>query len=338
MKKTLLLSAVLSATFLSAGAQVFTNAGMETWHNFTVTGLALETPDTWHGTDSLIAAMAPLAGLAGISITPVKQLYKSDAIKHTGNSAAEVRSGFIGAQGGNIPGVLVNAKVSVDLLGLLGSGALEDPSAILEFLSYSEATAVDGVVDNVKAWVRMGDASMDDGTITVFTVKTVAGSSGDSTVFVGTGSLTVPKETTEFTEVTVPVTAVTGDIPQRLIVVFASSDVSGDSVHVGNSMYVDDASFTYSQTSIRQPIMSENKLLVYPNPANGQLYFNLDAGERAADYELSVADVTGRTVLQEKLQQQINEKNVADWVKGSYFYTLTNNRTGKTEKGKFVVR
>lgn len=340
MKKTLLLGTVLSAMCISAGAQVFTNAGMETWHNYTATGssLQLEAPDTWSGTDSLIAAMAPLAGILGIQITPVKHLYKSTGIKHSGETAAEVRSGFIGAAGGNMPGVLVNAQLSVDLVGLIASGSLEDPSAVLNYLSYSNATPITGQVEKVNAWVRMGDASLDDGTVSVFAVKTVAGSNGDSTVFVGTGSITVPAATTTFTEITVPVTYISNEVPERLIVAFSSSDISGDSVHAGNKMYVDDASYTYSSTAIRQPLMSENKMLVYPNPAEGLVYFNLDANERAGDYRLSVSDISGRVVWQEALQQQINAHNVSDWMRGTYFYVLSNTRTGKTEKGKFVVK
>jgi hypothetical protein len=335
--KKILLFALATATVFSAGAQTFNNAGFENWHSFTVIPLQLEAPNTWHGTDSLLAAIAPLASLGGIQIDPQKQLFKSSTA-HSGSFSAEVRSANIGETGGNVPGVFSNAKIGVDIMGLLGSGAINDPSQILQYLSYSEATPVSGQVGSVTAWVKLDDTNQDEAMISVFAVKTVQGSTGDSTAIVGIGTHNVVPGVNQFTEVTVPVVYATNEQPEKLIVAFLSSDYAADSVHEGNAFFVDDVSFTYSSTSIRQPLLSEQQLLVYPNPSTGQVYFNLNATARPEEYSLTIADVTGRIVYTEQLHQQVNNKDMSDWGKGHYFYTLTHTKSGLSEKGKFVLR
>ena len=77
--------------------------------------------------------------------------------------------------------------------------------------------------------------------------------------------------------------------------------------------------------------------MIYPNPAKNIIYFNLNTFQKADDYTLIVTDVSGRTILTENLKQQVNEKNVSGWAKGSYFYTLTNVKNGKQLNGKFSV-
>lgn len=210
MNKKLLLTAML-ATGLSglAQAQSFTNAGFETWHNYSVnTGIfppnpiALVAPTGgWSGTDSLVAGVAPFAAIGGINITPQQQLFQSN-VAHSGTSSAEVKSAFIGDDIGNVPGILVNAKINIDLQAAI-AGSPED---ILNYVSYDGGTAVNAQVDTVKAWISLDStASMDEGLITATTVRTVTGSSNqDSTVVVGIGTMIVNRGNAAFREFAIP--------------------------------------------------------------------------------------------------------------------------------------
>jgi hypothetical protein len=342
MKKQLLFGALLASSLFAATSshgQAFLNPGFETWHNLTVNTLALETPDNWHGTDSLIAAIAPLATSAGYPITAAKQLSKSSS-SHSGQFSAEIHSKNIGAAVGNIPGVLSNAKIGIDLFGLITGGNLNDPAAILQYLSYTEATPVTQRVDSVTAWVQLDNTNLDSALVTIFAVKTVPGSAGDSTAVIGTNNFIIYPVVNQFTRIAVPVLYQNStDVPERLIVVFASSNPIADTVHDSNHLLVDDVAFSYVSggTSIRQPLLSEQLAYVYPNPATDKVYFNLNAQERAEDYTLTISDISGRVILQEKLKQQVNDKNVKNWVKGTYFYSINNTRNGRSGQGKFIV-
>ncbi len=342
MKKKLLFSAlVVSALFTAHGiyAQSFPNAGLESWHTLTSGTLSLEAPNNWHGTDSLIAAIAPVAAVAGYPISPAKQLYKSSD-RHSGEFAAEIQTKFAGNTVGNIPGVLSNANIAIDFMGLITGGNLSDPAAILQYLSYSEATPVNNIVDTVSAWVKLESANLDTAMITVMAVKKVpASGGGDSTAVVGAGEYLVVPGTNAYTRVAVPVLYMGSDVPQELIVVFTSSNPLADTTHAGNKLLVDDVAFSYKSngTSIQQPLLGEQIALVYPNPAKGTVYFNLNPQERAEEYQLTVTDISGRVVLHEQLKTAVNAKNVKNWAKGAYFYNLGNTRNGRAAKGKFVV-
>jgi hypothetical protein len=343
MKRKLLITALIAGIFGTAHAQTFTNASFETWHNYSVnTGLfppnpiALSAPTGWSGVDSLIAGVTPLASLGGIVIAPQQQLFQSN-LAHSGTSSAEVKSAFIGNDVGNVPGIFANAKINIDLAAAIAG----DPADILNFVSYDGGTVINAQVDTVKAWISLDSTtSMDEGFITATTVKIVPGSSGDSTVVVGMGTMIVTRGSADFREFTIPLTYVDNTVPEKLIVTFMSSNFAADTVHEGNSMKVDDVSYSYkpgSGVGIHQPLFSESKILVYPNPGKNQIYFNLDATVKPSDYSLSIFDINGRIISKELLNNTVNPKDVSGWAKGSYFYTLANDKNNTKEQGKFIV-
>jgi len=338
MKKTLLLTTALSvALFTAAQAQTMTNASFETWHNVSPSSLALTAPDGWYGADSLVAGIAPLASvLANIDITAQKQLYKS-TVAHSGSFSAEVKSAFLGDDVGNAPGIFANAQIGINLLGALGG----TPEDILNYVSYTGGTSVTAQVDTVKAWVQLDSAvSMDNAMISVSAVKNVqASGGGDSTAIIGSGMYVVQRGNDSWVQVAVPVLYADAQVPEKLIVVFLSSDFNADTIHAGNGLKVDDVSYTYKSggTSIVQPLMSENRMLVYPVPARNEVYFNLRADVKPGDFDLSVYDINGRLISAETLKQAVNTKDVSAWTKGNYIYRLTDRKSHQAEHGKFIV-
>lgn len=333
------MAALITSFAASTQAQTFANASFETWHTYTSGSGSLNAPDGWYGVDSLLYGMAPLASLAGFTISPAKQLFQS-TVAHTGTYSAEVKSVFVGDTLGNIPGIFSNAQVNINFTGFILGGA--DPSTILQYIAYTGGTAVTAQVDTVKAWVQLDSAtSKDTAIVTATTIKTVAGSSGDSTVVVGLGTYAIVPGSSSFVQIAIPLTyADATTIPEKLIVAFVSSNYQADTIHSGNDLKVDDVSYSYktnSGTSIVQPLLSENKLLVYPNPTKNQIYFNLNASVKPADFNLSVYDINGRLISTEQLKQAINSKNVSNWSKGTYYYQLNNGKNGQSENGQFIV-
>jgi hypothetical protein len=349
MKKTLLLTAVLAGTLASAQAQTFSNSGFETWHNFTVTtgfpvgSVTLEAPTTWAGTDSLIAGLTLPALFLGIEIDPVTQLIKTgDA--HGGSFAAEIRTENLGDSLGNVPGALINAKISLDLASI---GSNPDFSTLLSLFTFTGGTpALGRKVDNVKAWVKAASTNMDQASITVNALqKAKTSTNADTLILIGSGvGLVGANPNNDYVETTVNVTYLNAanTATDTLIVIFSSSAVAGSGTDFseGNSMKVDDVTMTTSQgssLSIQQPLFVDDIALVYPNPTKDRIYFNLNTFQNAENYRLTITDAAGRVVLTENLKQQVNEKNVSRWAKGSYFYTLINSKNGKHLNGKFSV-
>jgi len=339
MKKTLLMAACLTAAALSSQAQTFTNAGFEAWAG--PSGLLqLEHPDGWTGSDATINELGPLLFLVGI--TPKKQLSKSTEA-HSGSFAAQVTTKFLGDTVGNVPGLLLNARISIDL-GAIGGNP--DLSNFLNYVKYTGGTPVLGKkVENVKAWVRLDGSNQDQASMIVFAMKKAKTAGGqDTMVAIGNAAIVIsPNAANSYVEATANVTytdpAVTAT--DTLIVAFSSSAIINENTvrTDGNTLLVDDVSMTTSDVlAIRQPVFRGDVVLVYPNPASRSIYFNLNTAERAEDYTLTICDVAGRTVHQQRLKQLVNEQSLNGWAKGSYFYTLHNTRSQQSVKGQFAVQ
>lgn len=337
MKKKLLVAAAALTLGTASNAQSFLNPGFESWHNYNVSyslippaSLALEVPDGWHGLDSLITSVTMLAGALNISIEPQKQVFKSSDA-HEGSAAVELRTANLGNVVGTAPGVLTNAKISIDFLA-----AAADPDNILDHLTYSGGTEVDRRVDTVTAWIKLASNNTDNAVISIQAVNY----SGDTMFSIGGGSLVIEPVHDEYVRVAIPLTYSEGETPEVIFVSFFSSDTDEEVMHAGNTLLVDDVAFSYAgdDVSIHQLVMSEHNILVYPNPASAMINFNLKAGAKAQDFHLTITDIAGRVISSEQMQQLINTRSVADWAAGTYFYNLTNQKTGKSEQGKFIVK
>jgi hypothetical protein len=87
-------------------------------------------------------------------------------------------------------------------------------------------------------------------------------------------------------------------------------------------------------------IANSNKLntniVVFPNPSNGIININMPLLSKG-DWKISITDVYGKIVQQKQLQNgTINQQfNIA--IKGMYFITITDTKTGKQEVSKFVI-
>lgn len=325
-------SLILGAT--SSQAQtVMADSDMESWHSITVftsPTLGLTAPKAWHCIDSLIAGIAPLAGIAGVTLTPKKMLYKStDA--HTGSFAAEVRTKKISdTLMGTVGGVLSNSEIGINIAGALGGD-------ILSAISYNGGTPITGNnVTKVNAWVKTDSANTENSSITAMAIR----DSADVAIVVAQGFLSVPKTTTEYTNLEVELqTLLPGQNPDRLVVLFSSSDMTAmSSPTVDNSMKVDGVTYTTTPTGIAKPIFEATNLFVFPNPAKGIINFELNANEKAEIHTLTIMDLSGRIISTEKLNEQVTVKDIASYASGAYFYNLTNVKTHKMETGKFIVK
>ena len=78
--------------------------------------------------------------------------------------------------------------------------------------------------------------------------------------------------------------------------------------------------------------ITQNEILVYPNPAKD--YLNFDMG-LYRDFQLSVYNQLGQILLQKNFTTGNITINIRDFTTGIYFYKLL-TKNGKVISGKFV--
>lgn len=341
-----LLTALAGATLLSSGASfaqstnlTIVNSSFETWHTysvFTPLPLSLTVPNSWSASDSMVASFAPLAGLGGITISPKKQVYKSSE-SHSGQAAVQLFSKNLGDVGVQ-PAALSNGKIDIDFMTLLGSGNF-DPSQIFNYIQFKGGESVNGQVSSVSAWMKNGDsAHTNNYGFMALALKQI---NADSFIIVGQGVQSVAPTLSQYSEVSVDISYPDPNAtPDKLVVVFTSSDISDTLTPVAdnNSVIVDDVTYTMANTGIKIPLMSDNQMLVYPVPATNKVYFNLKSGLQPSNYSLRISNLEGRVLSEEKLNSQVNSEDVSHWSKGIYFYQLTNLKASQQQTGKFIVK
>ncbi|MFT4061863.1 MAG: T9SS type A sorting domain-containing protein [Edaphocola sp.] len=339
MKNSLLLLVFLACT-LTTQAQTFTNEGFETWSTYNAL-LSLERPGNWYGTDQL--TYENILVLAAMGATPQKQLAKSTSA-HNGTYAAQLKTVNLGDSLGNVPCVMVNAKMTLNLTTLLLNPSLDDLTGVMTF---SGGTPVLGSkVDTVSAWVKLTSDNLDSASVTISALQKVTLASGTDTLIpIGAGAAIIPNNVSdEYWQLSVPVIYATASntATDTLIVGFVSSAVTGggSTGHEGNTLYVDDVTMVTSSgssLSVRQPLTAGQSMLVYPNPAGKNVYFNLHTALNPKDYTLSIFDINGKLISSQKMTNHINHEDVGAWPKGIYLYQLSSDGGQTASRGKFVV-
>lgn len=342
--KLKILSALALATafsFSSASAQSNTppNAGFETWTNYSVgmlNPIQLTIPNNWHGSDSMVAGFAGLASFAGIQIDPVQQIFETtDA--HSGNSAAQIFSKSIGDSIGVQPAALTNAIIDVDFLGLVQGGNF-DPSDLFDFVQFKGGEAVNQKVSSASAFLKIGDSSATNkfGFLALALKK-----QGDTFVIVGRGQEPIDPaslSSSNYTEVTVTLNYDDpNSVPDHLAIVFMSHDLGEMNVMPNNSLKIDDVSYTLGGTGIKIPVMTEDAMLVYPNPASNQIHFNLKSSVSPQDFTLRIVSADGRLIEETRLNKQTNVRDFSNLSRGNYFYQLINDQTKQQQSGQFSL-
>ncbi|HET8572606.1 MAG TPA: T9SS type A sorting domain-containing protein [Edaphocola sp.] len=352
MKSQKLRLALIAATLLSSGASygqqgsgIIQNGGLESWHNYTVSTNPLSPAhltiaDGWQGSDSMVAAFAPLAALANITINARQQVFQTtDA--HGGQSAAQLFSLNLGDSLGVQPGALTNGQISVDIASLMQGGGNLDPAHFFDLLTFKGGEPISGQVDSVSAWIKNGDSTTSaNGAEFGFSAFALKQITPDSFAIVGEGAVSIVPDLTQYTRVSLHMSYTNANAqPDRLVVIFTSNNpLNAAPAPEYNSMKVDDVSYTMSTTGIQLPLMTDDAAMVYPNPAANKIYFNLKSGQQAENFDLRLTDLAGHVISRERLHHQVNGIDVSQYARGIYFYQLTNTKTAQQQRGKLILK
>ena len=89
-------------------------------------------------------------------------------------------------------------------------------------------------------------------------------------------------------------------------------------------------------TAIQNETPNDNSVLVYPNPASGEIHF--DQSESATTgSEIKIYDAFGKLIPIKAIAQQKNTLSIDRLADGIYFYILSHSN-GASERGKFIVQ
>ncbi len=326
MKKFYLSLLSLISVF-TAGAQSFSNPGMETWHinvAGSFTPQIVTAPNSWSGMDSTIIALGQyFSHMLSLGIADSAwqtQLYKdSGANAHGGMYAAKIVTKNQDTLG-VFPGILTNAVVHIPIT-ISGPGTPY----------FTGGTAVrDSLIDTVSAWVKYTPASStDSGTFTVSALKNILGI--DSVI--GSGVKTIGA-TSGWIHVSCVVSYPDPQITPDTIRVNFSSSMGGPGSAVNSTMWVDDITMHGKLPPISvKEVANDNSIVVYPNPATNNIYVG---GLKTDNATIKMYSVDGKNVVSQTVNNNstISLKSLSN---GTYFYEVTSETGVSLKKGTVSV-
>ncbi len=324
MKKIYLIVCLLIAGTY-ANAQVFPNAGMETWRNNTSgtsPSFPIHAPTQWYGYDSLIIADGESFGtLIGAGSNWHTQLFQEGTIVHGGSSSAKLMT-LKQDTLGMFAGTLSNAAISVNVATLIGGGSFASAT------TFSGGTPITQRVASVSAWVqyKAGVGGLDSGELVVTVYQTISGY--DSAV--GSATLLIPPSAS-WTQVTANVhyvDSVNGADTIRIQFASSTQTSSRDS----STLYVDDVTMMYVPLGVTNVNVS-NDIKVYPNPASGMLYVE---GVENGNADFRLFGVNGQQVMTKTLTGK-DGLDISFLPDGLYYYTISNAAGSTVQRGKVSV-
>lgn len=338
MKKLYFLFAALVAGFSSFGQAVpvaMPGGDMETWRS-NVAGFApavtIHAPSAWYGFDSLLIVNGEFF-LTGHNW--YAQLYQENTIKNGGSSSAKIISKRQDTLLGVAPGVMSNAKVSINVLSLIGGGDIESAT------TFTGGTPVSLRITSVSAYVQY-TAGIDSVTgmwggndTALLTVQAYAIVRGNDSL-VGIGSVPI-YPSTSFSQVTANlVYSDTVDSVKNVRIIFTSSTArkSLDS----STLYVDDV----TMMGVPQPpyVNAVNNIAgnntpvnVYPNPASGVIFFESPKNTRLT---CTLYAANGKAAAT-KLLTGNDTLDVSQLPPGLYFYNIADAGGTIVQQGKVTI-
>ncbi len=339
MKKivALILGVFIGTQSVSAQNPTITNPGFETgWRNITVIGLPpflTKGVGNWNCIDSIIGD--PIIGLAaqtmGFTLTPKQQIYQSTDM-HSGDYALEVRTEYI-SDTIIIPGIVANAKININL-GAVGGGSITD---IFSFTN--GAPGYGKKIDTVRAWVKLDTTNTDDAIITVAANQVRDG----EVIEIGAGATIITKDT-GYQHIAIGVEYLESNNTATdtfLITIFSSVPSGGAIMTEGNTLLVDDFTVEYSEgeraVSVKKINLVQDMVTVYPVPAKNNLHFDISKNVNIQNLQLTIYDMNGRVLENQKVEQSTFTKDISNYSRGNYIYSIKDNNNNTAQNGKFIV-
>jgi len=156
---------------------------------------------------------------------------------------------------------------------------------------------------------------------------------------VAQGAAALPATVGSYTHLTVPLTYMTGDVPDLAIIqISITGPVTGSDYHLGSVMFADDLLFSLS-TGIDNNSFPGLNRRCFPDPATSIVNIPMSDFVSGASV-LTIFDARGREVRHIAIHPQQNGKDVfqfsvEDFPAGLYLYSISGQN--RIDRGKFTI-
>jgi hypothetical protein len=321
MKKILTLLAATAIAYASSAqiGVVNVKGDLDTWRSYNaITATfppsvhSLTAPQGWFSSDTLIFAYGELASPG---YTFAAQLAE-DAGSHAGAAAAKLTSKDQGPDLGNLPCILSNSKMDLDLTNF-------DPADPFASITFEGGTTVTERINVVSAWIKYAPVNSDKAAMICEALQ--------GTNVIGDGEVEITQATPNYTKITVNLTYSQTGNPDKLRIIFASSDPSN--AEDGSVLMVDDVE-AIGASGVRTSLFKNNVVNVYPVPAHGNL--NL-ASSQGKPLVWQAYTIDGKLVASKTFTGTASV-DISHMAAGQYTYTVSEINGVAVQNGKFSVQ
>ncbi len=287
--------------------------------NLPPASISSTTPNGWYCSDSLLVGMAPILALGGFNFTNfVEQCFESTNAA-SGSAAVAIETSILNDTL-QLPGLLANAKMSVDLGVISNGGSLE------EALSFTGGTPANKKeVVTITAKVFLDTMNREDGSVSVMLYGKHPGTNEYGVM--GSGVAVVSPDTV-YQDVTVTVSYIDPTFTAVDTMVILLSSTTSYEVTAGNPknyMVVDDINGTYTEGKIPVSVGSltkNNAIKMYPVPATSTLTIENTQYTAGTQYVANILSIDGKLLQQVALTNATQILDVSALNTGLYVVEL----------------
>ena len=183
-----------------------------------------------------------------------------------------------------------------------------------------------------KGWYKFNPVGGDSAALYTLLTKWNAAAGKRDTV--GEARVDPKSAVTTWTEWSAPFVYSSTDMPDTIVMVFASSSAGNIFVgEVGTEMKIDNISLSM-ETGLSQIFMPEVSVKTFPNPATDQMKVELDKPLKSGTFQ--VFDNMGKLIKEVAVNKEAFSLNVADLPAGTYHYMLLEG-SDAMNSGSFLV-
>jgi hypothetical protein len=328
MKKIYLLicSALLTSTSFSQTLlnSDFENGSRTVTASYGTGSITSEVPNNWYCADSVLAGLVPTLSLLGMTgLTPESQC-SIETNAASGASAVGLRSAYVNDTM-QLPGILANAKMSVNMLSLAGGGDLSDA------IEFNGGTPLGKkALASMTCKVFSDTSNREDASISVL----LYGSNPLTNTpygIIGRGYAVISPDTAyQDVNLDIQYNDPNFTMTDTMIVMLYSSvesEIIADNPR--NFVIFDDIQATYEEgkndvdVSVKE-INELKSITLYPNPAKNVIFYSNEAYHVANQYSYQLLNIEGRIIQKEELKNK-GEINISTLQSGIYMIQILEN-------------
>ncbi len=155
---------------------------------------------------------------------------------------------------------------------------------------------------------------------------------------IGQAGIYIYNTTDEYTEFDIVFEYFSEETPDSISTIFTSSANGANfEAGIGSTLYIDEVALGYTPLQIPLPIMPENAIKVYPNPASNFIQVNYPQLKSTSQNEINIYNSNGQCMQSSALTNATSSVDVATLPSGLYWYQIWEEKL-LVGGGKFQIK